>query len=214
MKSAPAQPNLRKAALQMAGGGVVGLIGALSVSALLPEIRGTIAPGAVALLGVGMIYGLIGLMVGLGLVLPRVGVALLNVADREDLADQRAVLTGSVITCVVLGGALMLLALSGPTGRVPDTLAAGAMIAAVIVMAAVTVTQWPLYDELMRGVSMEAAAAMSTIVSVVVMSWAMLSHFGRTGPMDPLGLIAVLAGSLLLGTFIAAGRRGLMMPPQ
>ena len=75
-----------------------------------------------------------------------------------------------------------------------------------------SVLQWKLYDELMRGISMEASAFMAAILFPAVSLWAVLAHLGRTGPIDPLGLIALLAGSMLLGSTMAAGRRGLVLP--
>jgi hypothetical protein len=208
-----ARPNYRKLLIQLVVGAVFGAVMGLGISALLlPQLEIENGVGAFALAGVGLMYTVMGLFVALGLMFPSVGAKVLNVADREDLADQRALLTGSAVCCIALGLALLMLALSGPQGQISGALAAGALAFAFVLSAVITVFQWKLYDELMRGISMEASAFMAAILVPAIALWAVLTHLGQAGPIDPLGLIALLAGSMLLGSFMAAGRRGLLLP--
>jgi hypothetical protein len=213
MMSEPVRPNYRKLAIQLIAGAVVGAVAGFALSAVMvPQLENVAGPGGFALAGVGLIYAAMGLFVGLGLLFPGLGAKVLNVADRDDLSDQRAMLVGSAVSCTVLGAALLLVALSGPQGLVPGALAVSALAFALVLLAAVTVLQWRLYDELMRGVSLEASAILAGIVFPVVALWAALAHSGQAAPLDPLGLIALLSGAMLLATFIAAGRRGLLLP--
>lgn len=208
-----ARPNYRKLLIQLGVGAVFGAAMGFGLSAMmLPQLESVGGAGAFALASVGMLYAVMGLFIGFGLVFPALGAKMLNVVDRDDLADQRAILTGSAVCCTALGLALLMLALSGPQGHISGVLAAGALASALILSVVVSVLQWKLYDELMRGISMEASAFMAAILFPAVSLWAVLAHLGRTGPIDPLGLIALLAGSMLLGSIMAAGRRGLLLP--
>lgn len=206
-------PNYRKLVIQLVVGAVFGAVVGFGMSVfLLPQLESEKDVGAFALATVGLMYTVMGLFVGLGLMFPAVGAKVLNVADRDDLADQRALLTGSAVICLALGLALLLLALSGPQGQISGVLAAGALAFALALSVVITVKQWKLYDELMRGISMEASAFTTAILFPVVSLWAVLTHLGLAGPIDPLGLIALLAGTMLVSSFLAAGRRGLLMP--
>lgn len=214
MKTQVARPNVRKAALQMALGGVVGLVSTLGLSVLLPSVTDALTPSSAALLGTGLVYALMGLFVGLGVGIPKLGANILSVGDAEDLVDQRTMLSGSAVSCLALGSSMVLLALSGRGGLISASLAAGLLAASVVLSIGISIAQWRLYDELMRGISLDASAIMAGAATMVILPWATLAHLGRTGPINPLGLIAVLAISMLFGSFVAAGRRGLLLPPQ
>ncbi len=211
MTMKPVKPNARKLALQLLSGGLVGSIASLGLIKALPSLLRTEEFGGVALLATGMIYALVGLFGGLGVAVPWIGTRLLNVADHEDLADQRAILAGSAVSCFALGLALMLVALAEPQGSVPGSLAIAALALSLVLATVITCLQWRLYDELMRGISLESTAVMAGIAFPVITLWATLAHVGKAAPIDPLGLIALIAGALLIGSFIAAGRRGMLM---
>lgn len=192
-------------------GGVVGYLGASAVfgsGLILPGP--THAVGAIALVGVGFAYLLMSVIVGLGVVFPAVGAKILNVADRGDLENQRALLGGSTLAMAALGGAMVLLAIGGPGGQVPGALAVSALALALVLMAAITVLQRKHYDELMSQVSLESSGLMLAIAAPVLMVWSALAHTGLATALDPLGVIALLAGAMLLASFVAAGRRGLL----
>ncbi len=159
---------------------------------------------------VGMVYLAMGLFAGLGTLVPRVGAKLLNVAGSEDLLDQRALLLGGSVSSGVIGAALMLLAASGPGGSVPDEMALGSLAFALLFSIAITVLQWRHYDELMRQVSWEGSAFGLALLSPALVAWAALAHLGWSAALDPLGVIALLTSALLIGTLIAAGRRGML----
>ncbi len=213
MMSSTVSPNYRKLLLRLLAGAVFGSIVGFSASSFLkPMLSMGAVGGSFALAGVGLIYAMMGLFVGVGSIFPTMGARLLNVADRDDLDDQRAMLIGSAASTFVLGAGLILLALSGPQGAVPGVLAVSALAFGMVLMTAVAIAQWRLYDELMRGVSLEGAGYMAAIIFPVQTMWAALAHIGSAPPIEPLGLIAVLAGSVLAGMLIAVGRRGLLLP--
>lgn len=167
--------------------------------------------GAIALSGVAIIYAMMGLTVGLGTLMPRGGAKVLNVGGPDDLVDQRAVLLGSAAGSLVIGGALMLLALAGPAGVIPAGLALSALAFSMVLTALIGVLQWRQYDELMRALSSEGGAIAFMLSLAVLGGWAALAHLGRAVPLEPLWVLALTALFLLVGSFIAAGRRGLLI---
>lgn len=205
------QKNWTKPALS----GLIGAIaGYLAITGYM-ELGGgaelaQVNPMRLVLSCVGMVYLAMGLFAGLGTLVPRVGAKLLNVAGSEDLLDQRALLMGGSVSSGVIGAALMLLAASGPGGSVPDEMALGSLAFALLFSIAITVLQWRHYDELMRQVSWEGSAFGLALLSPALVAWAALAHLGWTAALDPLGVIALLTSALLIGTLIAAGRRGML----
>lgn len=206
------RPNLRKLALQLLVGAVCGYAAMAGASKLVLRLDFSPGPGEAALLGVGLIYALMGLVVGAGVAVPALGGAILNVADRDDLADQRALLAGSAGGCLALALGLIALALAGPGGLLPASAGIVALGLGTAAMLAITTAQWRLYDELMRRISMEASALTLGLAILAMSLWAGLFRAGQVGPLDPLVLLALGWGGLLLGTMIAVARRGLLLP--
>lgn len=168
-------------------------------------------PGSAALAGSGLIYGLMGLFVGIGVAAPGLGSKLLNVTGREDIEDQRAQMTGGAVGCLALGIGMVLLALAGPDGAVPGVVGVAAFGFALFLTAVITLLQWRGYDELWRNMSMESAAWGGTLIAMTLLVWGALALIGRAILPDPAGLVALVMGLNLLGTFIAVGRRGLLI---
>ena len=198
--------------LRMAIGGVFGFLGMKfgMESGLGPLLVGA-GPGAVALAGCGLVFGLMGLFVGLGAAIPALGAKVLNVGGREDIDEQRAMLAGSAVSCTALGIGMILLALATPGGAVPSGVGVAAFGFALFLTTAITVLQWPHYDELWRQMSFEGAAWGGTLIAMSLLIWAALAVTGQVGLPDPAGLITMIMGLTLLGSFIAIGRRGLLI---
>ncbi len=191
-----------------------GIVGYLSIEAYVWFGGGAelaeVNPMRLVLSAVGMVYLLMAVFVGLGTLVPRAGAKLLNVADSDDLIDQRAMLLGSSASSGALGAALMLMAASGTGGSVPDGLALASLAFALVLGTVLTILQWRHYDELMRQVSWESSAFGLGLLFPALVAWAALAHLGWTAALDPLGVIALSASTLLIGTFFAAGRRGML----
>ena len=166
----------------------------------------------IAVGGVGVIYLMTGLFTLFGAWAPSVGAKVLNVADREELVELRTILIGSGISVIALGVALLVLANSGAGGSVPNIVAVGAVGISALIIGVISIRQWPLYDELWRQLSWESSAFGMSILLPVLLIWATAVHLGYLASMGPLTVIAVAAGSVLAGAFIAAGRRGLLAP--
>ena len=175
-----------------------------------PLLRGAV-PGSAALAGFGLIYGLMGLFVGIGVAVPALGAKVLNVGGREDIEDQRAQMMGGAVSCLALGIGMILLALAKPGGAVPGAVGAAAFGFALLLTAVITLLQWRGYDELWRNMSLESAAWGGTLIAMTLLVWGALALIGRAVLPDPAGLVALVMGLQLLGTFIAIGRRGLLI---
>ncbi|MCZ8173178.1 MAG: hypothetical protein ACK442_13980 [Novosphingobium sp.] len=169
-------------------------------------------PGALALAGVGLIYLLIGLFVGLAGANPQISAAVLNVADVEDARAQRPVLVASSAVFVAFGAAQLLLAMAATGVAVPPVLAISATALALTMAIVLTWLQWSRYDELLKLVSWESGAFSLALLAVLLLVWAIIAEFGSRVAIDPMGLVALLMGSILVGSFIATGRRGMLNP--
>lgn len=202
--------QLQKTALAAGLGFVAGGIGMSAFLALGFDM--VWEADRIAVGGVGVVYLMTGLFTLFGAWAPGVGAKVLNVADREELVELRTILIGSGVSVIALGVALLVLACSGDGGGVPDAIAVGVVALSALIIAVVSIRQWPLYDELWRQLSWESSAFGMSILLPVLMIWATAVHLGYLASMGPLTVIAVVAGSVLVGAFIAAGRRGLLAP--
>lgn len=167
-----------------------------------------------ALTAIGLVYLLIGVMIGLGLMVPRAGAKVLNVEDAEELVDARPKLLRSTLYMAVLGLALMLLAVArGPgfaEGLVPPFVALAA-VALLLLLSLAWVFWMGGYDELDRQMGTEGAAWAFLLAAGVLFPWAALDAVGWNLPLRSFDVLTVLAVSLLGGSFIAVGKRGMLM---
>jgi hypothetical protein len=200
----------RKLVMQLAFGGLVGALAGYFGVGLID--RDTTTAEQVIVSGVGLIYLLIGLIVGFGLAAPKLGSTILNVEDADEINDQRRILTGSTICMIALGAALIGLAAAGPAGPVPPVAGFAGLLAAVAILIAITVRDWKYYDEMMRQLSLDAGNFAFAGVGGVVLIWASAAWLGLAAAPTPLALVGLVAGGLLLAVFVASARRGLLRP--
>jgi hypothetical protein len=64
----------------------------------------------------------------------------------------------------------------------------------------------------MRAISLEGGAVSFGLVVLVAGGWAMLAHLGYAARPAPLDLLSLFYVLLLLASFIAVGRRGMLAP--
>lgn len=203
-----------KIVLPMLVGGVVGFLATrFGIKLGLDPLLAKVGIGAFALAAVGFIYALMGILVGIGVAMPGLGARFLNVSGREDLEDQRAMLTGSAVGCTALGAGTILFALAGPAGPVPGGLGLSAFIFSVILISAISILQWRLYDELWRMLYLESATYGWLLTAAAFVVWGGAAHTGHAVMPDAAGLLAMILGLFLLGCFVAIGRRGMLLQP-
>ena len=210
--------NWKKFIVQMLAGGVVGAAFTAAVLYFWDGLGLDAAqPVQVIALVAGMIYAVMGLMVGVLAAVPSAGARILNVDDAEELRDQQPVLIISAATCVVIGLFFLILAAvpaSGDSGLVDRDVAlpvAAVSLLAVIVMTRMTTR---MVDELTQKISMESSAVAMQATMILFGGWAALAHLGYAEWVDPLAFIAILALLQLVVVFWVAVRRGIVVVPE
>jgi hypothetical protein len=200
----------RKLIFQLVSGGIVGgLAGYLGVGLLDAE---KMAVDQIIVSGVGLVYLLMGVIVGFGLIAPRLGSGILNVEDADEIREQRRVLTGSTICMVALGAALMALPMAGPGGAISPLAGLGGLLAALAILPIITIRDWKYYDEMLWDVSRDAGNLAFSGIGGGLLIWASAAWLGLAVAPTPLGLVALITGGFLLAIFVASARKGLLRP--
>lgn len=202
---------VRRLALPLSAGGLSGFLAAMAFLKLtdFATADGLGASREIAGL-VGVIYILTGLVVALGAARPGVGAKLLNVEDADELREGKRMLVPSSVAMVLLGGALILLALAGPLGPLAPGLSVGGAVLMLAIATWLGTIAQRLTDEMQRDLNRDATASAFSLLLLIGGGWAMLAHTGFvTGP-APLDWLTMFSVVLLLATFWQAGRRGLM----
>ncbi|WP_066526018.1 hypothetical protein [Erythrobacter sp. CCH5-A1] len=211
-KSPGATRGLRSILFRMAIGGVVGYCAAFGMLHLIQGPLGGLGESATAAALVGVLYLVIGLGVGLGTASPQVGARFLNVEDADELREQKKVLTLSGAAMVLWGGALIALALAAPDGPLPQAAALALGAGGLVIGTLISIPAYRLSDELMVAVNLEAGAISYGLMLLFAGGWAMLAHLGYAAAPAPLDLLTMFYVVVLLASFIAIGRRGMLTP--
>lgn len=163
----------------------------------------------------GLSYTLIGLLVGLGVVVPNAGAKVLNVEDSDELREEGPKLGRAAIVYVLIG--LFLLALlAAPGTATAGTLSreAAAIAAGLCLMGAVwmSMRMAGTADELTRQLSLEAAALTLHLAVPLFAGWAALAHLDYVAWMTPLTFVSGIALLQLFAVFLVGAKRGLLAP--
>jgi hypothetical protein len=200
----------RKLIFQLVFGGLIGgLAGYFGLGSLDLE---TMAADQVIVSGVGLIYLLMGLVVGFGLAAPKLGSNILNVEDADEIRDQRRILTGSSICRVALGVALIVLPMAGPGSQMSPLVGFGSLLAALVILTVISIRDWKYYDEMMLQLSRDAGNLAFATIGGVLLIWASAAWLELVSAPTPLELVAIISGGYLLAIFAASARRGLLRP--
>lgn len=204
----------KKLLLQMVLGGVLGAAATGGLLMLFSSGGMDVTdPNRLAALVAGMVYALMGLVVGLGLAAPNAGAKLLNVEDAEELREERPNLWMATLGCILIGLFLLTLAAAGDGARLLSDDQA-LVLAGTSFVGLIAMNLWlkRRYDEFTRQVSVEASALAMHCALVLVGGWAALAHLGQLPWISPLGMVALLA-LLELGAILwVATRKGMMTP--
>ena len=206
-------PKWRKHVIGLVLGLATGMAGGFVTIRLIDGgALGELGGSQIAAAMVGLIYIITALGVSAGLVSPRLGAQFLNVENAEELQEQRRMLGLSAAGMVAWGLILIVLAASGPGGRLPP--ATALVVAAVLLLASIALAaaQWRLMDELLHRTSSEGGNLAFYLTLLFGGGWAALAWLGFTSGPGFLDWITLLSVAGLAGTFIAAGRRGLLNP--
>ena len=83
-------------------------------------------------------------------------------------------------------------------------------VGGLVMGTAVSVLIYRACDELMLAVNLEAGALSYGLGLMVVGGWALLAHLGYAASPAPLDLLSLFYVLVLLASFIAVGRRGMI----
>lgn len=163
----------------------------------------------------GLIFILMGGLVGLGTIAPKAGAFFLNVEDPDELREQTRTLLQGALTFLLAGVALLALSLASIGGSpgsisVPvATATVGICFAGLVIMTLLSRDQ---SDELMKQVGLEASALALYASIALFGSWAALAHLGYVAWIEPLGMISGLLLISLGAIFWVSARKGLLRP--
>jgi hypothetical protein len=159
---------------------------------------------------VGAVYLLIGFSLVIGTASPQMGAKFLNVEDADELREQKQVLSLSGWAMALWGAALLVLALAAPDGPVPQAAALVVGLVGLVIGTVLSVLVYRASDELMLAVNLEAGALSYGLTFVTIGGWAMAAHLGYCPAPQPLDLLSLFYVLVLLASFIAVGRRGML----
>ena len=175
-------------------------------SGALPEIG---ASREIASL-IGILFLLIALIIGIGIISPKHGSKILNVEDAEELEEQKADLFYSALVMLIGGVSLMILAFAEPVGPIGRGVALAAFLVSTVVTVVCSLAAQKKQDELMREIGKECAVVAFYIVTAIGGTWAVLAHLDYVAAPAPLDWMTMFWGFTLLAAFITTGRRGLL----
>lgn len=203
-----------KMLIQLVLGGLAGGAGMmLAMRGLEQGLGGRPEIDQVVAIGVGLIYSLMALFVGLGTLNPSTGSKLLNVADEDELRDDRGYLTMSALACLLVGLSLVALAVGGANGMIAPAGALAVLVLATVVMAVVWRRMQRTTDEFRRVVGAQASEVGMILILTVFGSWAALSHLAYAPMFTPLAFLAGCYGLILIAAYWVAWRRGMLQHP-
>lgn len=165
----------------------------------------------VALL-VSLLYIMMGLFVGLGSLSPRVGAALLNVEDADEVREEGPTLRLSAAGCILIGISLASIALGGAGGLLAPTMALLIGGVSLVLATVLSVSIIRKSDELMRAVMQETASASYYLLFAVLGIWSAIAYLGMAPAPRAIDVLTAFWAAPLLATFWTIGRRGMMAP--
>lgn len=200
----------RKLIFQLTFGGLIGGIAGYFGTSVLRD--NAMTGDQLAVIGVGTVYLVLGVIVGFGLIVPKLSANILNVEDADEIKDQRRILTGSAICMSVLGAAVIALPLAGPDGSISPQLAFGGFLAALIVLVVITFRDWSYYDEMMWRLSRDAGNIAFCGIGGVLLIWSAAASLALVAAPTSLAVVAIITGGFLLAICVASARLGLLVP--
>jgi hypothetical protein len=207
--------NWKRSAMRMLVGAFIGGAAMAAVLAVAgSDLLDAMGPSRLALGAVGVVYALMAALVGFGLAAPRAGAALLNVGDADELRDERRGMIRSTVTMAAIGLVLVLLALArGPgfaAGPVPPGVAMGLLLVAFS-GGAIASWRWRNdFDELNHQLGLEGCFWAFCLSWALLTLWGAADFLGWGVTLMPIDVVTTLSAMMLIGAFVAIGRRGMM----
>lgn len=205
----------RKLLLQLGAGVICGALFGYGVGHFLgdyAEARGLDhVPFSAEIAGlVAVIYIFIATIVLAGSASPSIGSKILNVEDADEVREMQSQFVTSGIAMLLWGFALLALALAEPVGPLAAPMALTIGAAGLLIGTWFAIKAYRESDELMLAMNLEAGAITYGLVLVTLGGWAMLAHVGYVSAPAPLDILSACYALVMVASFIAIGRRGLI----
>lgn len=212
MNTAVQRNKLRTQLWRMLAGAVVGAVSTLLFLEFVAEGHMDLHDPAIMLATVaGLVYALMGLSVGFGILAPGAGARFLNVEDADELREEGPKLKIAAAACIVMGAFLLLLALTATGTLMSREAALAALLGCLAIAAVLAVVSRKRTDEMTRQIGLEASAFTLQVALLGLAGWAVLTQLGYVGWISPLGLVSGLALVQLAAIFVISARRGLLV---
>lgn len=202
----------RKLGVSMVTGGLAGFAGSWVVLEYADRrVLGALNASQEIALLVALLYLLMGVGLGVGILSPRLGAKFLNVEDAEELGEERAVLVPSAIGCIALALGLGVVALAGERGIVSPVTALALFIGTMAAAVWMSLKSMRSADEFMRGVMRDGASAGFYLAFGVIGGWALGAHLGFLPQPRMLDVVTLFYALTLVGCFWVVARRGMLV---
>jgi hypothetical protein len=196
--------------LRVAAGGLIGGLVGYTVAAYLPREGGDLALSPIIATIVALVYLLIGLMVLVMTVAPRIGLAMKVFDDLDEWEEERALLLQSGLGCVFCGLLVFALLAVQPFGLISPVAGFALALLLLALSAWPTWRSWQLMDELWRKVTSEATVVAFYMVFVPGVVWSAAAHLRLIAPLAPIDWISLFLIASLAASIVATARRGMI----
>ena len=197
-------------ALCAVGGYLVGSAIATAGFELWPDIEGPDDLSVVAALGVSALYVVMAVLVAVGTISPRAGMAMEMFQDEDQWRDERELMWPSVWGTLPFALIPAVMVLAEPLGVIATVPALAIVALLVILTAWASLVSWRAMDELWRDVTRASAIWCCYLLFVVGGGWGVLAHFGLLAAPSPLDWLTLLYATALIAAVIAVYRRGML----
>lgn len=205
----------RKLLIQLISGMIAGALAGFGIGYFFgdyAEARGMdeLPPSVEIALLVAALYVIVAAVMLIGSASPKFGAKFLNVEDADEIREMQSQFVPSGIAMLLWGVALFGLALAAPVGPLAPEAALAMGAGGLLVGTWFAIKGYRDADELMLAMNIEAAAITYGLVLVVLGGWAMVAHVGFAAGPQPLDILTACYALVLVASFIAVGRRGLI----
>ena len=196
--------------LGMGTGYVVGAVAAKTGVDIEPAVLQALGTSGIVALAIGVLYAIIGLILFGATSMPKFGQNLLTGPDAQDLIDARPLYFMQSIAVALLGFALIVIALTGPGLAFEGTTGGIGFLLLFLAGMALWLRSLPLMDELVRTASWESTGWTYGLLVLFGGGWAVLAHIGFAAEPAALDWLSMFWGLALIGSTIAAVKRGML----
>lgn len=208
--NATVQAKKRGMLLRALAGAVVGAGGTVFFVEMLGKDRVNIHdPGTALAIVAGLSYVLMGVLVGVGTLVPSAGAKYLNIESAEELRDESPRLKVGAVMGLLIGAFFLLMAARGSVSPSSDgviSYAAAACVASIVVLGLVGRKH---SEELNRQITLEVSHIV-VLVAALLLACAAIVRPSITW-LTPLALLAMLALLTFIATLIVSAAKGLLI---